>query len=361
MQVLQRNITEQTKTGTNHGQPWFMRLSALPMVMVLIVLAVFFTWVYINTIGSTSNTALPTESITIADLEADFLYTAALVAILLASIFIMITNGVFNKYIMAPSKIEAALRFPIIGELLAEKSRRPLVAGPDSNSFFQQHFGSLYGSLNQIVQNKLNKNILITSSSSSEGKSFLAANVALGLALSGKKVALLELDFASPTLCEKFGIVRDIGIVDYLNGDASLIEIMNCTNDSLNLYVLPAGRPTKNAAALISNGGIKCLLNDLKERVDYVIIDTGIMGENKSTSLVSALCAATLVVLQQKCAPWSLIRKIKKINGTYDLRSVGIILNGGSKKMSGTTEIYKYSLRPQSEQVMLDGYVKDTI
>src|SRR5690606_37123179 len=130
------------------------------------------------------------------------------------------------------------------------------------------------------------KRILITSSISGEGKSFIAINMGISLSLMDKKVAVLELDLRKPKLSEVFNISRATGISNYLVGKCALEDIVKDTGIP-NFKLLPSGPIPPNPSELISNGRLEVLLSDLEQNFDYIIIDTAPTNPVTDAFLVS--------------------------------------------------------------------------
>ena len=113
--------------------------------------------------------------------------------------------------------------------------------------------------------NENKKTLLVTSSISGEGKSFIAMNLAMSLTLTGKKVALMEMDLRKPKLSKYFGISKDPGISNYLIGKAGIDEIIK-TTEYPNLFVVSSGPIPPNPTELISSEKFIEMMGLLKER-----------------------------------------------------------------------------------------------
>src|SRR5665811_890067 len=115
--------------------------------------------------------------------------------------------------------------------------------------------------------------MLIPSSISGEGKSFIAVNMGISLALMGKKVVLIELDLRKPKLSDEFNISRNTGITNYLIGKIQADELIKNTGIE-NLFLIPSGPIPPNPSELISNGRLKELLIQFEKTYDYIIMDS---------------------------------------------------------------------------------------
>ena len=201
---------------------------------------------------------------------------------LFALIFPLAIGGLFinikdslNRKILYRTSIEQLTKFPIIGELIFEKLDNPLVTAGTDSSFLSEQFRLIRTSLKYQGNPQGNtKRILVTSSIMGEGKSFVSSNLAISLAKSGKKVALLELDLHKPKLSSMMNIGKEIGLTDYLSGKTTMSEIIFESYVHPNLNILPAGNLISEPSELLSNGKLEKLLEFLDTKFDHIIIDT---------------------------------------------------------------------------------------
>ena len=115
--------------------------------------------------------------------------------------------------------------------------------------------------------------IQITSPASGDGKSTLAANLAVSLAQSGQKTILVESDFRRPTVHKITGVSNDVGVVDILRGKAQLNDVIQTVSVE-DFSVLPCGKKPDNPAELLTRPEYESLLEALREKFDYVIVDS---------------------------------------------------------------------------------------
>ncbi|GAB5442295.1 MAG: polysaccharide biosynthesis tyrosine autokinase [Fuerstiella sp.] len=124
-----------------------------------------------------------------------------------------------------------------------------------------------------FAQGDKHKVIQVTSPAAGDGKSTLAMNFACSLAQSGKKTIIVESDFRRPKVHKLTGVDNTVGIVDVLRGQAELLDAIQDT-ELEGFYVLPCGRRPKNPSELLTRPEYEDLLNILRERFEYVIVDT---------------------------------------------------------------------------------------
>ena len=137
------------------------------------------------------------------------IYLIAVVACLgICFAIIMIRESLTGK-VLYRHEIESRTSIPIIGEIAFEKSKTPLVIEAGKRSFIAEEFRKLRISLSFLGIDATHKKILVTSSISGEGKSFIAANLAVSLSLTGKKVVLVDLDLNNPTISKILNVTQE--------------------------------------------------------------------------------------------------------------------------------------------------------
>jgi tyrosine-protein kinase Etk/Wzc len=261
-----------------------------------------------------------------------------LVAMILAFGFgagLVAVREVFNRNIVFRSEIEQYTTVPVIGEIMQEATPTPFVIEEGKRTYIAEQFRQLRTSLAYLGINNRKKKILITSTISGEGKSFIASNLAITLALTNKKVALLELDLRKPKLSHLFDVSREIGLTNYFIGDKDADHIIKSTEINKNLFILPSGAIPPNPSELILNGRLEELLNYLDPIFDYIIVDAAPVGPVTDAYLISPLCDATLYIVRHGVSPKSYIRKLDKNTRMHALKNMAIIFNGVKNRGMG--------------------------
>lgn len=253
---------------------------------------------------------------------------AAVLAILLA-IGLVTINETFKRTILYRREIESYTSIPVIGEIIYERSKNPLVIGNGKRTFIAEQFRNLRTTLPYIGLNGERKRLQVTSTVSGEGKSFIVANLGIGLALAGKKVVVMEFDLSDPTLCDKLNVTEiNKGLTDYLTGDAKPEEIIQRTQVHENLFVIPAGWLPENPSELIMSDKVPKLLTHLSGIFDYIIIDTAPVGLLSDAYVLSNYCDATLYVVRHKHTRKASIQRLDANNKINELKNMAIVFNG---------------------------------
>jgi len=258
-----------------------------------------------------------------------FVYLIGLFCSLALAIAIIAFREGLNRSILFRSEIEGFTNVPVIGEVINDNSNAPIVISGDKRNFVAEQFRQIRTSLSYLGINSRKKKILVTSSISGEGKSFIAANLAISLALTDKKVALLELDLRKPKLSEIFGLKSaSAGITNYFIGDKEADEIIKRTDINPNLFLISAGPIPPNPSELILNGKIQELLVYLENAFDYIVIDTAPVSPVTDAYLLSQLCDATLYVVRHGYTPRIFLQMLDENNKMKGLKNLAIIFNG---------------------------------
>ncbi|HEY9341720.1 MAG TPA: polysaccharide biosynthesis tyrosine autokinase, partial [Hanamia sp.] len=234
----------------------------------------------------------------------------------------------FTGKVLYRSEVESRTSIPIIGEVAFDKSKKPIVIEAGRRSFIAEEFRKLRISLSFLGINSNHKKILVTSSISGEGKSFIAANLAISLALTGKKVVLVDMDLNNPTLAKILDVESGEGVTQFLTGEKEPEEIIRRIAEHENLFFVSSGHIPENPSELLSNGKVKNLIDYLDNAFDLVIIDTSPLVLVTDGYLLTGLCDATLFVIRHKYTPKMLIKRIDVNNHINPINNPAIIFNG---------------------------------
>jgi len=256
------------------------------------------------------------------------IYAIALLIAVALVVALVTLNEMFKRTILYRHEIEGFTSVPVIGEVVYEKSGEQIVIGNGKRTFIAEQFRNLRTSLHYIGLNADRKKLLITSTVSGEGKSFIVANLGVSLAMAGKKVVVLEFDLSDPTLSQKLGFTATKGITDYLNGTAEPEEIVRRTAVHENLFIMPAGPLPENPSEMIMSDKVPELLNYLTGIFDYIIVDSAPVGLLSDGYVLSGYCDATLYVVRHRHTRKISIQRLDENNKVNELKNVAIVFNG---------------------------------
>ena len=259
-----------------------------------------------------------------------FAYLVSILSALGIAVLIIALKEGFNRTILFRSEIETYTNVPVIGEIIHDTSGQPIVISHDRKNFIAEQFRQIRTSLSYLGISSKKKKILITSSIPGEGKSFVAANLAISLALTDKKVVLLEVDLRKPKLSEIFGInsATTNGISNYLIGEREADEIIKRTEANPNLFIISAGPIPPNPSELILNGRIQELLVYLENAFDFIVIDTAPVSPVTDAYLLSQFCDSTLYVVRHAYTPRIYLQLLDENNRVRGLKNLALIFNG---------------------------------
>jgi len=270
------------------------------------------------------------------------IYIAAVLFAFILSISIILTKESLTSTVMFQKDIEELTKVPVIGELTEVKSKNPIVIGNKERTLIAEQFRRLRTTLNHLDIGQDKKKIMITSGISGEGKSFIATNLAISLALTGKKVVLLDFDLNKPTLHHKLNIHGKKGITEYLKGEVGLAEIIVHTPLNENLYFISAGKIPDSPTELIMNGMAPELFNDLDKQFDHIIIDVAPVGPVSDAYILSPYCDLTLYVVRHNFTPKTFLERLDINNKLNKLTNPAIVFNGVSQRGYGQSYGYGY-------------------
>lgn len=234
----------------------------------------------------------------------------------------------FSPKILYRNEIESFTDIPIIGEVSFNATKEGLVVKSGIRTVIAEEFRKIRVSLLSLGINAKHKKILITSGIAGEGKSFIAANLATSISLTGKKVVLVDMDLHNPGLGRYFSIKEQPGVCDYLIGKEEISQITHNISGNENLFYISSGILQKDASELLENGKVQTLINKLDADFDCVIIDAAPMVLITDAYLLSSLCDATLYVIRHGFTPKMLVKRIDDSMVINPIKNPAILFNG---------------------------------
>ena len=237
-------------------------------------------------------------------------------------------------------------RLPVIADVAVANpdalNNAGIVVHENQNNQMEEIFRSMRTNL-QFMMKKEQKVIMFTSSTSGEGKTFNAANLAMSFALLGKKVILVGLDIRKPRLGELFGLHNHskVGITNFLSNDGKtkeeIIHEILPSGVNANLDLLMAGPVPPNPAELLARESLDTAINFLKEVYDFVILDTAPVGLITDTLQIGRCADATIYICRADYTPKESFGMINSLASQNKIPNPCIVLNGVdmSKKKYG--------------------------
>lgn len=251
----------------------------------------------------------------------------------------------FRYRIEGHDDVEALTDIPIIADVAvandAAKTRADIVVHENENNQMEEIFRSMRTNL-QFMMKPEDKVVMFTSSTSGEGKTFNAANLAISFALLGKKVVLVGLDIRKPRLAELFEIdnhhtgITKLLVKDDPTWDDVQKEILP-SEINKNLDLLMAGPIPPNPGEIVTRPSLEKVLNLLKENYDYILVDTAPVGLVTDTLQIGKLVDATVFMCRADYTPKAAFNAINMFKAEKKLKNMSIVINGidMSKKKYG--------------------------
>ena len=236
-------------------------------------------------------------------------------------------------------------RLPIISDVPVAsdsvKSAAGIVVQANKNNQIDEVFRSLRTNV-QFMMKEDEKIILFTSSISGEGKTFIAANLAMSFALLGKKVVLCGLDIRKPALGRLFDVKdRQQGVTTLLSKnrvtEEDLMDQLSPSAVNDNLDLLLAGPTPPNPTELLARDNMRQIIELLKQRYDYIILDTAPVGLVSDTMQLTKYANVCCYICRADYTPKSNIELLNTLSAEGKLPNTGLVLNGVdmSKKKYG--------------------------
>jgi len=244
----------------------------------------------------------------------------------------VVIKEMMNKKILFRSEIEESTNLPVIGELSYLKGNKQLSSENPEDILIIEQFRQLDAQLGLYSRTFRKKKVLVTSSLSGEGKSFVSKNLAYSLAQTGKKVILLDMDFRKPNTSKAFNLKNHKGIIDYLKEETTLEELVVTSELDPNLDILPAGIQGGDHTQLLLNGKLELLFEKLSESYDYVIMDSAPLGLVSDANLLAEFSEVVLLVVRHDFTPKRIIERLDQNQADKTLQHAGIVFNGLKKR-----------------------------
>lgn len=246
---------------------------------------------------------------------------------------IMILGDMFNNRISMSSKdLEKNLKVTLAG-IIANNKGESVVIREGENSVAAEKFRTLRTNIRLAQPTSLKcPVILVTSSVNDEGKSHVAINLAISMAMLGKKVALLEMDFRKPTLAKNLNLSSQGYLANYLSDKAYGLEDVIVDSSIKNLDVLPVGVTPSNPSELLQSDRTETLFADLRERYDYIVVDSAPVLMVSDTFLLGGTADMTVFVVRADYTTFEMIDSINKIYEQERLPNMLAVLNGVNAK-----------------------------
>jgi len=243
--------------------------------------------------------------------------------------------------------VEKLTSVPVVGDipLTDEKNDKngSIAVFENKNNLMSETFRNIRTNLQFMLDND-QKVILVTSTVSGEGKSFVSSNLAISLSLLGKKVVIVGLDIRKPGLNKVFQLSnKEKGITQYLsNPETDLMELVQLSDVNKNLFILPGGTVPPNPTELLARNGLDRAIETLKKNFDYVILDTAPIGMVTDTLLIGRVADLSVYVCRADYTHKAEYTLINELSFEKKLPNLCTVINGVDLKKRKYGYYYGY-------------------
>lgn len=246
----------------------------------------------------------------------------------------------FNDKIDDVKDFERRIKVPVLGQLIHNSRNLHLAIHEGESTVSAELFRLLRTNLRYVVPSEIKSPVvLITSCVNSDGKSYVACNLALSLAILGKKVALVGLDIRKPMLAEYFHLKTKGQLTDYLAEPSIAVDdVIVPSGEHKNLDILPCGTIPPNPAELLQTERLDELFAELRKRYEYIIVDSAPVAMVSDTYLLDRVSDLTIFVCRYKSTPSEMIEYINQVAEQGRMHNVACVLNA----VKGTLNGYGY-------------------
>ena len=238
--------------------------------------------------------------------------------------------GLTKFKIEGHADIEKLTSLPVVGDIpLADEKSGSIAVFENKNNLMSETFRNVRTNLQFMLENGKNV-ILVTSTISGEGKSFVSSNLAISLSLLGKKVVIVGLDIRKPGLNKVFNIPqKDHGITQFLtNPSMNLMDLVQPSDINRNLFILPGGAVPPNPTELLARDGLEKAIETLKTNFDYVILDTAPVGMVTDTLLIGRTADLSVYVCRADYTRKAEFTLVNELSENKKLPNLCVAING---------------------------------
>ena len=226
--------------------------------------------------------------------------------------------------------IEKLTSLPVIGDIpVVNDIKGSIAVFENKNDLMSETFRGVRTNL-QFLLEEGQKVIMVTSTVSGEGKSFVSVNTAISLSLLGKKVVIVGLDIRKPGLNKVFNLsIKEEGITQFLiDPKRNIMDLVQQSDVNSNLFILPGGAVPPNPTELLARRGLEIAIEQLKEHFDYLILDTAPIGMVTDTQLIARIADLTIYVCRADYTRKSEFTLVNELAETKKMPNICIAING---------------------------------
>jgi len=303
------------------------------------------------TLASTANNARIVDE-ALADAipvspKGKMIYLVALILGVALPVAVIYIIELFKYKIEGRADVEKITSLPIVGDVPFSENKSSegaIVVHENQNDLMAETFRNVRTNVLYMMKSN-EKVILVTSTTTEEGKTFIASNLAVSLALLGKKIVIVGLDIRKPGLNKAFQLSRkEQGISQFLANPehTDLMSLVQVSNINPNLSILPGGPIPPNPTELVARESLPQAIDILKKHFDYIILDTAPIGMVTDTQLISRVANASIYVCRADYTHKADYTLINELGEQKKLPNLCTIINGLDMKKKKYGYYYGY-------------------
>ena len=253
---------------------------------------------------------------------------------------------VMNTTVRTRKDVEDAVSIPFLGEipLRDKKNKDEIVVRENGRDSISEAFRIVRTNMDFMrVKAKDMKVVMFTSFNPNAGKTFVSMNLAMSFALTRKKVILVDLDIRKGTLSGHVSGSTNMGITNYLSGKVDDINsIIKKEELATNLDIIHTGPVPPNPSELLLSDRLEALIEELKKRYDYIILDNVPAGLVADAAIVNRVADLTIYILRAGLMDRRQLPELEKLYRQGKFRNMSLVLNGVRYNRSGYGYGYGY-------------------
>ena len=253
-------------------------------------------------------------------------YLIALFIGLMLPIIILLILEIINEKILTRTDLEKATTIPILSIIGSNNTDKTLLSQQNPKSAVFEGFRALRSNLNFFNLDDSKKVYLVTSSISGEGKTYIAQNLAIVFAKSGKKTLVVGADLRRPRMYVDFGLTNDLGISNHILGDKLLDDVI-VKSDIKNLDILVSGPIPNNPSDALLSDKFTIMIDALKEKYDIIILDTPPLGLVADSLTLMNYSDINLYVARQNYSKKGLLSYADNLYNKKRLGDIHLVFN----------------------------------
>ncbi|MGC3978943.1 MAG: polysaccharide biosynthesis tyrosine autokinase [Paludibacteraceae bacterium] len=261
--------------------------------------------------------------------KRSMIYLIALILGVLVPFIVIYLKDLINNKIEDAKEFQKAVKAPYLGNICISREAERVVVEEGKVTPIVEMFRLIRTNLQFMTGSKKSPVILVTSTISGEGKSFISINLAMSFALMKKKIVLVGMDIRNPMLGDYMHIPKKNGLTVYLADDSYSVKDVIVPSGFHNyLDVIPAGPVPPNPSELLMNSRLDDLIAELKNNYDFIIVDSAPIGVVSDTYLLSRFVDNSVFVARQDYTPNDSCLLINDIYKEKRLKELAVVLNG---------------------------------